>query len=577
MSNLEAVHSAVSGIIQENKQALKNFAHENIDEEVIKSWDKLPLEEFLHHAIKQRALESTEEYGPAASAMPQLALAKKILKKEKEAAGDENPDSAVIPDHGSGDIAFGTVEQANLALRNASWVAVFYLITTDILGPTSAPYAISQLGFVPGSLLFFLFGIVAAYTGYLIWQLFLKMDSAKYPLRNYGDTAGRVFGGYARYIVDFLQAIQLLCNVAVIILGNGQGLAQIAAGPSGTKNVCFSVLVVVWSFAGMIVGQIKSLQKFGFLANTAIWMNLFVCFATMGVVAHSKPNYSAALTQLGLPEGPVITKAVISGSGNFTNQLEACMNIVYSYGGAMVFINFMAEMKRPWDFWKGMIMAQSFIFVVYLLYGLFIYAYQGQFVINPANQGISGYAWQTVLNAINLVSALIAAGLYGNVGIKVVYTTFIQGWARGPGLETKKGRIAWFFMVIIYWAVAFVVASAIPQFSALTGVVGAVCILQFSYTFPPLIKLGFDVQINAMAADGPYDPVTKTTNRFDTWKNWSRWRRGIFTNFWKNLAHLLLFLASLCTAILGCYSSIKSMVSAFSSGSSTSFGCKAPV
>ena len=41
-------------------------------------------------------------------------------------------------------------ENASRALRLASWSTVFYLITTDILGPFNAPYAIAQVGWVPG-------------------------------------------------------------------------------------------------------------------------------------------------------------------------------------------------------------------------------------------------------------------------------------------------------------------------------------------------------------------------------------------------------------------------------------------
>ena len=42
-------------------------------------------------------------------------------------------------------------ETASRALRLASWASVFYLITTDILGPFNAPFAISQTGWVPGT------------------------------------------------------------------------------------------------------------------------------------------------------------------------------------------------------------------------------------------------------------------------------------------------------------------------------------------------------------------------------------------------------------------------------------------
>ena len=41
-------------------------------------------------------------------------------------------------------------ENTSRALRLASWSTVFYLITTDILGPFNAPYAIAQVGWVPG-------------------------------------------------------------------------------------------------------------------------------------------------------------------------------------------------------------------------------------------------------------------------------------------------------------------------------------------------------------------------------------------------------------------------------------------
>lgn len=42
---------------------------------------------------------------------------------------------------------------ASRALRLSSWASVFYLITTDILGPFNAPFAIASVGWVPGEYL----------------------------------------------------------------------------------------------------------------------------------------------------------------------------------------------------------------------------------------------------------------------------------------------------------------------------------------------------------------------------------------------------------------------------------------
>lgn len=332
---------------------------------------------------------------------------------------------------------------------------------------------------------------------------------------------------------------------------------------------CYTVLILVWAIVGMILGQIRSLQKYGFLANCAIWLNVFVIILTMVVVAHSAPNYAGAAGQLGVSKGPVITKAVISGAGSnaFRNQLSAAMNIVYSYGGAMVFVEFMAEMRRPFDFWKGMICAQTFIFCCYLLYGLFVYSQQGQFIMNPANQGISGYALQTTGNVVNLVGSIIAAGLYGNVGVKVVYKVLIQRFFHTPELTSKYGRLIWAPMVVVYYGIAYVIGAAIPQFSNLTTLVGAICILQFTYTFPPLFKFVLDIQLSAIEIEDETGVYTK---------GFSKWTKAYGRRWIVNTLHIIMFLASLATAGLGIFSGAMGFKESLQTGRATSFGCKAP-
>jgi hypothetical protein len=51
---------------------------------------------------------------------------------------------------------------ASRAIRTATWLSVFYLITTDILGPYGVPFAIGTLGWGPGIALYTVFGILAA-------------------------------------------------------------------------------------------------------------------------------------------------------------------------------------------------------------------------------------------------------------------------------------------------------------------------------------------------------------------------------------------------------------------------------
>jgi hypothetical protein len=56
-----------------------------------------------------------------------------------------------------------------------------------------------------------------------------------------------------------------------------------------------------------------------------------------------------------------------------------------------------------------------------MFYGLFMYGFQGQYSINPSYLGIGQYNLQTAGNVFAMVSAVIAAALYGNIGIKGGY------------------------------------------------------------------------------------------------------------------------------------------------------------
>lgn len=260
----------------------------------------------------------------------------------------------------------------------------------------------------------------------------------------------------------------------------------------------------------------------------------------------------------------------------------------------MLFVEFMAEMRRPFDFWKGMLCAQVFIFSVYVFFGqwlletmstgagssltsyvgLFVYSFQGQFTFNPAYQGISSYAWQTTANAFGIVSGLIAALLYGNIGIKVIYSNVGIDLFKLPPLETPRGKWLWIFIVPAYWAIAFVIGGAIPQISNLNAILAALCILQFSYTFPPWLMIGYTVQKDSMLDGDGFDPITGNTMRADS--GVKRWIRGYQKRWLFNTFNTIFMLGSAVTAVLGIYSAVTGMIASYKIGSLVSFSCCSP-
>lgn len=113
-------------------------------------------------------------------------------------------------------------------------------------------------------------------------------------------------------------------------------------------------------------------------------------------------------------------------------------------------------------------------------------------------------------------------------------------------MTVKTGKYLFAVSVIVYWALAFIIGSAIPQFSNLSSLVAAVCIFraislrclnranifsaEFTYTFPPFMILGYVMQVDAMSQDRPYDVNNPRTSRVDGWGDISRWARGCTWN-----------------------------------------------
>ena len=328
----------------------------------------------------------------------------------------------------------------------------------------------------------------------------------------------------------------------------------------------------------MTCGQIRTLRRLAWVANFAIWLNAFSIFAIMGVVANSgvlaaaaqKANASFRI----LPNEPVSTSAGIRPGLPFTVPVTGVMSAVYSFGGAILFVEFLSEMARPFDFWKALICAEAFIYALYLLFGLFVYSHQGQYTINPTYQGLAPYGWHAAINAIQLVTSCVATLLYANIGLKVIYNNVLVSLLRTPHLATRSGKIIWAVLVPLYWSLAFVIATAIPQVTNLAGLVAAMCILQFSFTFPPVLMVGYNVQKDSMLPGDGWDPVHGTVVRQDG--GWRRLWRGFKNKAVVNFCNSILGLAGLSLAVLAMYSAIKQIVQYFALGVGTSFSCKSP-
>jgi len=411
---------------------------------------------------------------------------------------------------------------------------------------------------------------MAGYSGYLIWHTFLGIDSYEFPARNYGDLGFRTWGQTARYITNICQALGLLLLLGQVTIQFGLNISQMSK-----FKLCYVVCPVIFVVAGFFLTQIRTLKAYGWVANLAVWLNLLVIFITMGVFANSPPNY--AVSTLGSAGGAVnpatITPDPVTGEypaiihytglpksdNGLVGAINGLLSGVLAYAGAQLFVEFLAEMRRPRDFIKAMWGAQFFIYTVYLIYGCYVYHFQGQYSFAPSYQGVSVYGWQTAGNMISLIAALIAAGLYGNIGIKVFYNNVMIDIFRAPPLTTSKGKIFYACIVPVWWSIAFVIAAAIPDYFGFVSIISASMLLNLTYTMPPIFALGFDIQRNAIREGEGFDPTTGIVTRSD--RGLKRLIRGYLSGgalqVGINVWHTIYFLASLSMCGLGMYAAIK--------------------
>lgn len=160
-----------------------------------------------------------------------------------------------------------------------------------------------------------------------------------------------------------------------------------------------------------------------------------------------------------------------------------------------------------------------------------------------------------------MIAGLIAAGLYGNIGIKVLYNNVLMELFHAPPLISKPGKIFYAALVPVWWSTAFVIAAAIPDYFGFVSVMSASTLLNLVYTLPPLFALGFDCQRNAVrsALGEGFDTRTGLVKRVDGGVR--RYLRGfraggplqVAVNCW----HLVYFFASLAMCGLGMYAAIQ--------------------
>lgn len=176
-----------------------------------------------------------------------------------------------------------------------------------------------------------------------------------------------------------MQAIALLLLLGQVVIVYGENISQMSK-----FRLCYVVCPLIFVVAGFFLTQIRTLKAYGWVANLAVWLNLLTIFLTMGFMAHSPPNYAiAGLDSAGAVVDPDTIIPYKNGTypaiihynrlpvNSLVGSINGLLSGVLAYAGAQLFVEFMAEMRKPHDFLKAMWGAQFFIYTVCMTQAFF--------------------------------------------------------------------------------------------------------------------------------------------------------------------------------------------------------------
>lgn len=458
----------------------------------------------------------------------------------------------------------------NLSIRTSHWFVCAGLLTSEIMGAYLVPNSVAMLGYAPSNVMLVICFFMTLAAGGITWWIFLLFDSPEYPVKTFADIADILGGKFWKQLVIFLQVIAMILTAATSVIGAAEAVIILR-----TNRMCWVGLLVLLVGLQAIFGHIKQLSNLGKYCLFVSFCNYINLFVQLGYVNGTEPNWENAKNILGLDQAPIMTYG-IAPDQTLVNRIVAISNISYVFAGSVVFPEIISELRRPWDFWKSMICAQTLIFCTYMIYGNFYYANQGQFANSPAVFGISDMSALKGLGFITFLTGFIQGIFYGHLSCKIAYKNYLPLIFKRLKFNSKTGFLLWSATCIAIWAIVFVIAAGVPQVSAVSSFTSALTMIPLTYVIPYIFHMWtLFVKGNAERIES-YDASTLTTSSKDV-----SFKTFISNGFKENWAistfYICLSLASLSFSALGLYGSVEYMKVIFDTTAATSFACSSPI
>jgi hypothetical protein len=365
------------------------------------------------------------------------------------------------------------VEHGEQKYHKLGWIqlVVILIVEAIALGSLSLPAAFATLGMVAGVLITVGIGFLAIYTSYIIGQVKIKYPQVKHyddvgPLLGGPGLLGKVFRG----LLIFGFVAYLIC-----LVGSHCLTGTIAFQTITQVDVCsivWGVVSMVLLFLCALPPSFAEMAVLGYVDFVSIIAAILITLIATGINANNQPGSFAAVDWSAWPKEDT----------TFASAMVAVSNVVFAYSFAICQFSFMEEMHTPKDFKKSVWVLGMTEILIYTCTGALGYAFIGKSVKSPAllsaGHTVSRVAFGVAIPVIIISGSIntVTAGrftidkIFRNSTIR--YVSDARGWAVWIGWATIASIVAW------------IIAEAIPFFSALLAIISALFISGFSFYVP---------------------------------------------------------------------------------------------
>ncbi|KAJ9481948.1 hypothetical protein VN97_g11506 [Penicillium thymicola] len=422
----------------------------------------------------------------------------------------------------SHDAVFGTITEDGPNYRSVGWLgtAVLMMKTQIGLGVLSIPVAFDALGVVPGVICMCAIAAITTWSDYIIGVFKLRHREV------YGiDDVGELLLGRPGRIV--LGGAFVLWWIFVA----GSGMLGVSIGLNAVSShaTCTAVYVAHPDF------QWVMLSKRRIQANRPI-----VLIVTVAVGIEDRPS-AAPKDAVWVPDYKIVKSDV-----SFTDAITAISTLVFAFAGTPAFFSIASEMREPRHYNQSLIICQSVVTGYYLAIGIVIYYFCGSYVSSPA-LGSAGPTIKIVSYGFALPGLIVSTLFFVHITAKYIFVR-ILGNSRHLVANTVIHWAVWLGCTLGTTIIAYIIASAIPVFSDLVSLVGAL--------------LGTPMCFQPMAGMWLYD-------------NWGKGKNNRTTK-WVIMVAWCAFIIAAGTFLMigGTYGSVVTIINTYKeSGGSTAWSC----